>query len=66
MRLTEFIICIILVIIGIIVLWDVYQSWKQGNAEETTVWVALIGTFVTVPALYNAARIVDSYFTNRM
>ena len=63
MRIAEFIICVILVIVGVIVLWDVYQTWKHGNADDSTIWVGAIGTLVTVPALYTAAKIIDSGLT---
>ena len=66
MRIAEFVICVILVIVGMVVLWDVYQSWKHGDANDSTVWVGAIGTLVGVPALYTAAKIADGdFFTMR-
>lgn len=60
MRIAELITCVILVIVGAIVLWDVYQTWKQGKADDSTIWVGVIATVVTIPALYTAATIIDN------
>lgn len=62
MRIAEFTVVVILIIIGSIALFNVYRSWKNGEVTDGTIWAGVIATAITVPALYKGAWMIDGHF----